>query len=291
MSQMHGSPRNCRKFRHIGRNTFGCNGLKGKMMAVTLRHCRSRRVGLCLAATVILGTGFGAVQPAWADGDNFFSPVLGMIGMGNNDKHDPVKANGIDYSPRAPLVVPPTRDLPPPQPRATRGANWPNDPDASMRRKAEADSRRPAPQVVSNQPVSGPIKVRMNDCVPGQCPDDSFWDKVKATFTLSQKQDVVLSGVEPNRDYLIDPPSGYRRPLPLSEQPVAAQPQPAKTTPTEQQGPTGAKFATSDVAKVPPTVDPQAEASVLSGITGQGQQPTAGQPPAQPAQKDHWGLW
>lgn len=274
-------------------------------MAVTLCQSRSRRAARPFAAAVIFATGFCAASPALADGDGFFSPVLGLVGMGNGaEKHEPVKGGGIDYSPRAPLVVPPTRDLPPPKPALPRGANWPNDPDAVARRKAEADSRRPAPQVVVSQPDTGPVKVRMSDCVPGQCPDDSFWDKIKATVSLNAKQDIVLSGAEPKRDYLVEPPVGYRRPVPLSAQPVATQPvaaQPAKTLPTEQQGPASAKPATSDVVKVPVTVDPQAEASVLRGVTTpqpQGQPPaqtagqqTAGQPPAPAPQKDHWGFW
>ena len=43
---------------------------------------------------------------------------------------------GIDYRERAPLVVPPSRDLPPPQSEAAVTSNpaWPKDPDVRQRR-------------------------------------------------------------------------------------------------------------------------------------------------------------
>src|SRR3982074_3920322 len=46
---------------------------------------------------------------------------------------------GIEYRERAPLVVPPTRNLPPPQSEAAITANpaWPKDPDVKQR-KADA---------------------------------------------------------------------------------------------------------------------------------------------------------
>ena len=51
----------------------------------------------------------------------------------------------IDYRERSPLVVPPTRDLPPPQAKAVaaQGREWPDDPDAK-RAKERATPRRTA---------------------------------------------------------------------------------------------------------------------------------------------------
>src|SRR5687768_14809780 len=48
----------------------------------------------------------------------------------------------IDYRERSPLVVPPTRDLPPPQAKAAaRSPEWPVDPDAK-RAKDRADAKK-----------------------------------------------------------------------------------------------------------------------------------------------------
>jgi hypothetical protein len=52
----------------------------------------------------------------------------------------------IDYSPRAPIVVPPVNNLPPPvDERAEHPANFPVDPDVTARRQALMDPRRPTP--------------------------------------------------------------------------------------------------------------------------------------------------
>ena len=47
---------------------------------------------------------------------------------------------GIEYRERAPLVVPPSRDLPPPQSESAEARNpaWPKDPDVIRRRQATA---------------------------------------------------------------------------------------------------------------------------------------------------------
>ena len=49
----------------------------------------------------------------------------------------------IDYRERSPLVVPPSRDLPPPQAKATpKNPAWPNDPDVAKARKAAEAKRK-----------------------------------------------------------------------------------------------------------------------------------------------------
>src|ERR1700730_18550859 len=53
---------------------------------------------------------------------------------------------GIEYRERAPLVVPPTRNLPPPQSEAAITANpaWPNDPDVKKRKVDAIKKKQPA---------------------------------------------------------------------------------------------------------------------------------------------------
>jgi hypothetical protein len=52
----------------------------------------------------------------------------------------------IDYKERAPLAIPPSRDLPPPEQgvSAATNPNWPVDPDVARREKAYAEKNRPA---------------------------------------------------------------------------------------------------------------------------------------------------
>ena len=227
-------------------------------MAFDTCEFRSWRLAASLSGALLSAAGLLAAGPALAGdvGDSFGS-VLSFVGI-QSENGNPA----IDYTPRAPLAVPPTRDLPQPQSKSSRAANWPSDPDAVARRRAEADSRRPAPRVAIAPPADpNPITVRMTDCPAGACGDDSFWDKVKATFTFGQKKDVKLSAAEPGRDYLVDPPPGYRRPLQITEQPA---PPPRKEAHAVEAASADAKVKVMD-------------------------QPA--QPPAPQAPKEHWGLW
>jgi hypothetical protein len=66
--------------------------------------------------------------------------LLGSIGIIPKEK-DP-----IVYNERAPLVLPPSMDLPAPAPGGgaeARNGNWPKDPDVAARRKAAAEARTP----------------------------------------------------------------------------------------------------------------------------------------------------
>jgi hypothetical protein len=66
--------------------------------------------------------------------------LLGSIGIIPKEKPP------IVYNERAPLVLPPSMELPPPAAggRAdARNGNWPNDPDAAARRKAAIEARTP----------------------------------------------------------------------------------------------------------------------------------------------------
>src|SRR5579872_6834914 len=80
--------------------------------------------------------------PAMAE-DGIWNSMLSFMGMGKSK--DQVQSDSIDYSARPALVVPPKMDLPPPQTAAAHPTDWPKDPDAAARHRAEADSRRPAP--------------------------------------------------------------------------------------------------------------------------------------------------
>ncbi len=235
--------------------------------------CKLRLWHLAKAAGSVfaLAAGVWGAGPALAaDDGSLFSPVLGLFGA-QTGKPD----EAINYQPRPPLVVPPKQDLPPPQAKAAHGTDWPNDPDVAARHRAAADSRRPAPQVTIAPPPGAPESglVRMKDeCMAGNttciAPEDSFWDKIKNTFTGGAKE-VVLNGAEPNRDYLVDPPPGYRRPLAVPEKAPPQQP--------------GKEAQSSSLATTqPPVANPKPAETPA---------PQAPAPQAPAPQKDHFGLW
>ena len=89
--------------------------------------------GVALAALLAAG-------PAHADGD-MWNSMLGWVGMGHkaNASTNGPDDGAIDYTPKPALVVPPKMDLPPPQASTSTPADWPHDPDATARVKAEAE--------------------------------------------------------------------------------------------------------------------------------------------------------
>jgi hypothetical protein len=137
----------------------------------------------------------------------------------------------IEYRERAPLVVPPKIQLrPPEEPAAKRNAAWPNDPDVQRRKAREAEARIPKTEQDSyklNQNSRLSIdEIRAGrreganvNTTPRQVYGDNsreeHWlnpNQLRALDRKTEPDKVVAAGVEPDRRYLTDPPSGYRKP-------------------------------------------------------------------------------
>lgn len=178
-------------------------------------------VFLALASAVLAGP--MSVSPAKAQEDtNMFNSMLGFFGM-QFDKEQEL----IDYRARAPIVVPPRLDLPSPK-EAARSAAWPTDPDIAERRRAALDSRQPAPQLTPNaraelsqaelQRGVGGDKSLPSEGPPSECQASAGtpiclyapW-KALQNVVAGTQPDAVQPGVEPDRKYLTEPPSGYRK--------------------------------------------------------------------------------
>src|SRR5437764_6879576 len=85
----------------------------------------------CVCGALLIVPLAASAQQAQDDDDTFEQKIIKNIlgGMGVD-----VGRAGIDYRERSPLVIPPTRDLPPPQAAgtATRNAAWPREPDRKI---------------------------------------------------------------------------------------------------------------------------------------------------------------
>src|ERR1700737_3412872 len=181
-----------------------------------------RGLGPAAAVAALLTlVAFSSAAPARAQEDtNMFNSVLGFVGMQFDKEQD-----SIDYRARAPIVVPPRTDLPPPK-EAARGPAWPKDPDIAAERRAALDSRRPAPQLTPNSRVEmsqtelrrqgrGPLP---SDGPPDECQAGAGtalclytpWKVLKSVVT-GFHSDTVQPGPEPPRKYLTEPPAGYRQ--------------------------------------------------------------------------------
>jgi hypothetical protein len=143
----------------------------------------------------------------------------------------------IDYRERAPLVVPPSRNLPPPQSEASVTSNpaWPKDPDAQQRKVEAARKKLPNRTAAETMEAEGrPLsraeldrgKVAAGTTVgSSQTPDESaramrpselgsknIFSGIFSSF--SDKEETGTFTGEPARERLTAPPAGYQTPSP-----------------------------------------------------------------------------
>jgi hypothetical protein len=143
---------------------------------------------------------------------------------------------GIDYRERAPLVVPPSRNLPPPQSATTATDNpaWPNDPDVRQRNEAAAAKRgkgsRPVSETMEREarPIPRSELDRPGRVAPGSAggsntpedgarpmrPSELGHKGFFGMFSLGSKSDAETFTGEPVRESLTAPPAGYQTPSP-----------------------------------------------------------------------------
>ena len=135
----------------------------------------------------------------------------------------------IDYRPRPPLVVPPKKDLPPPAAPATaKSQAWPNDPDVAAFKKAEENRKKPVVMQDQSRPLSID-EIRAGRVAGAGVPTQpeqsqtarnySSWVPPSELRALEEKLKLskapeIQPGYEPERQYLTDPPKGYRKAAP-----------------------------------------------------------------------------
>jgi len=169
----------------------------------TARHAASLRAALlraaAAAAVAVLAVSVHApvarAQSTYGgDGGSAASSwTRFMEKIGLDKKED----SNIDYGERPPLVVPPTRDLPPPEAGPPAAPDWPK--DTKQDKHAKAKPKPPpdsAPAVVANP--NPPLEKK-----PWYNPAGWFDKEEYGKFTG-----------EPPRADLTDPPNGYRTPSP-----------------------------------------------------------------------------
>jgi hypothetical protein len=199
---------------------------------------RDRKVGRTMLVHAALGVGLAGLflctnSAARAGDDDDNSPsVMGKI-METFGLRDPNGTySGIDYNERSPLVVPPTRDLPPPEASTAPPApNWPKDQDMLRRAKAKAEEKKVAPHQDYVSESSRPLRPneldpagapRVNTPIDSSASADSLMNDPrdhgvkKSLFSgiFSSKTEYTTFTGEPSRQTLTDPPPGYLTPSP-----------------------------------------------------------------------------
>jgi hypothetical protein len=189
-------------------------------------------MGICLrsaAVALALASASLVISPAWAGDDgsaplwqgigSMFAPVLGFGG----DKPPP-----IDYRQHGKLVLPPNDDLPPPGSSAVSAdPAWPVNQEGVRRKALKEEGKKTIAGVGDARlrythpfPPGEPVTVRAVDPDTGQtvkcegaCGSTSTvlgnmnplnW------FGMGKKESL---GAEPDREWLTDPPKGFRAPI------------------------------------------------------------------------------
>jgi hypothetical protein len=199
--------------------------MKSRLTNTGLKPIRQLALGGALGL-IGLATLLPGAARAQDSGDNtLFGSVLKGLGIGGE--------NHIEYHERPPLVVPPTRELPPPQTAGTaRGPNWPADPKSAARKKGDqirdldklpVPERAAAPSMVPGGPDT-------TAAVPPSQPAGSggFFGNL---FSSSERPAATPMPTTPARNSLIQPPLDYEAPAPSQPYGSATPAAPAKTTP------------------------------------------------------------
>jgi hypothetical protein len=155
-------------------------------------------------------------------------------------------SEGIDYRERAPLVVPPSRNLPPPQSETPVSANpaWPKDPDVAQRKAAatkkkepsrtaaqtmEAEGRPLSREELDKGKTTGPVGGSASPEEAGRAlkPSELGAGKAGGFFkdmfsSFSNEGETGKFEGEPVRENLTAPPAGYQTPSP--DQPYGVAP-------------------------------------------------------------------
>jgi len=202
---------------------------------------RLRRVAAAAAVTLAIAIAWSAGCARAADDDDEDVPLdtklirqfMKDLGLRRDGQE------GIDYRERAPLVVPPTRDLPAPRSEgevADKTPAWPKDPDARRRKEAtaaekarlkgnfsvEEDMRALRPdeldkpgRAAKGSNEKGTVEEAQRPMMPSDLGTKTkkLWGSVLSTFGSSQPEEAPFTG-EPPREAMTAPPTGYQTPSP-----------------------------------------------------------------------------
>jgi hypothetical protein len=207
-------------------------------------HGRFRRhvIATSLAAMLVFAGGIGHALAQEDDDElpdtKFFKSMLQGLGL----KKDGDLKSGVNYQERPPLVVPPTRDLPPPQTTdnmARGNAAWPKDQDEQRRREASAKRKKDAKPFdwsdlgtqLSPRELQKGAATPKDEAMKQRSPQEveqanrqykpselgyggGLFGSMKDFFGGGPDSQTATFEAEPPRASLTDPPTGYRSPSP-----------------------------------------------------------------------------
>jgi hypothetical protein len=197
------------------------------------------RAALCLALGAAV---FASSVPARAQDDDvpidtkIFRSIMSGLGLKRDGE------SGIEYGDRAPLVIPPSRTLPPPENSSAviaKNPAWPNDPDVRRAKQEAAQTRNESmnpdamlqseasplpPDKLSSEPRNRNLR-RADDgyrpspngnasaLPPSQLGGNRKGGFLGGIFAKDEPETASFTGEAP-RSALTEPPPGYQTPSP-----------------------------------------------------------------------------
>jgi hypothetical protein len=170
-------------------------------------------------------------EPLWQGIGSIFGPVIGFSFGGE-------KPPPIDYHEHGKIVVPPKMELPPPGSSASADPDWPVNQEV-LRRKAQKEEGKKTIAGVGDArqrytqrfPPNTPVTVRAVDPEGNEIKCEGSCGQASSALGnlnplnwvgLGSKSSQPL-GPEPDREWLTDPPKGFRAPVEPSQQGSAPQ--------------------------------------------------------------------
>lgn len=192
---------------------------------------RQAVIAAMIGIAAVVGCAQTSALAADDDDDNDLLDVRILRGIlnGLGLKRD---GQAIEYRERSPLVLPRSKELPPPEKdNLAKTANWPDDPDVKRAKQLKEARRHPKPKIdMEDDAPLRPDQLNPKGTNTGIRPDNAsgisaeqsaapstrvelgakdLWSKVWAP-----KEEYQTFTGEPPRASLIEPPSGYRTPSP-----------------------------------------------------------------------------
>jgi hypothetical protein len=189
---------------------------------------RSAAIALGLTSAFLVSlpayAGDDGEAPLWKGIGSIFGPAVGFTGLGGGEKPPP-----IEYREHGKLVLPPNTDLPPPgSSAATADPAWPVNQETARKKALKEEEKKKTIDGVGDArlrythpfPPNEPVTVRSVDpdgqtvkC-EGACGSaSSTLDNLNPLKWVGMGKSDAALGPEPDREWLTDPPKGFRAPV------------------------------------------------------------------------------
>ncbi len=192
----------------------------------SIRRWNSATLGAIFVITIAIGCGD---MTARAADDEDVAPDTKMMQNFLRSFGLRKEGDGIEYRERSPLVLPPSRDLRPPEETAATPSSWPKDPDVQRAKQVKAaraksnpnpedvrpllpsDYSKPSPPSRSSAPT--PNSPQNAELARPMSPKDLGTQGIFTKLWGNSEEYETFSS-EPSRGSLTDPPPGYLTPSP-----------------------------------------------------------------------------